>query len=149
MLTWVVYKQHDVMSDTLLHRRYQLKIVLVMFICKGHSKKVIHLQNFGPLSGAMDWMLAQCRECQRKDEKIWLEFQNGEYFPILNDENIYMAVEMVVRYYTASLDDRDFPGWMQEMDVAWEIQNEFIGDEDSSSDSASDYEDFWDDEWYE
>jgi hypothetical protein len=67
---------------------------------------------------------------------------HGEYVPLLHDETLCMAVGMVFSYYLASLDPRDFPEWMDDMDKVW--ANHFSDDEASETDSDSQPEEYYD-----
>jgi hypothetical protein len=118
-----------------------------MLICSGTNKTPIYLRNFGPVSDAKDWLLKKCRILERNKQAIFLQFQYGGYIRLIHEETLLMAVEMVVSYYTASLDGVDFPPWMQEMDDAWENQCSDDEEEEEEETDSSDEEfyDQWDD----
>jgi len=115
-----------------------------MFICSGGQKTPVRLTNFGPLSHGKEWLLQKCQAIQRKHVKVYLEYQPNVYFPILHEENLFMAVEMAYTYYESSLDPRDFPEWMNNMDNAW---YNYCSDDDvwdDSESSSEEYSDSWD-----
>jgi hypothetical protein len=101
------------------------------------------MQNFGPTSDAMDWLMNQCRVRQRQHMTLYLKFQHGEYVTLESDDMLLMAVEMVVRYYITSLDPRDSPQWMDDMDDAWLEDTGELSEIEESDDSQSD-----DYDWY-
>lgn len=89
--------------------------------------------------------MGKCADFQKRHVSIYLKFQHGGYIPIENDEKLEMAVEMVFRYHVASLDPRELPTWMDDMDIAWENEDlcdQYEGDEsDSQSDDSDMYYD--------
>lgn len=103
------------------------------------------MRNFGPTSHAMDWLVDRCRLLQRRSETLYLKFHHGEYITLDSDDMVMMAAEMVVRYYMAGLDPRDFPQWMDNMDNAWqehiEEPDEIISDSEDSQ--WDDYDDIF------
>jgi hypothetical protein len=109
-----------------------------MLICSGIYKTPICMRNFGPTSDAMDWLLQRCRVFQRQHVKLYLKFQHGEWVTLENDATLLMAIEMVVCYYISTLDPRDSPPWMDDMDNAWEEHVDPLSDSEMSDDSQSD-----------
>jgi hypothetical protein len=112
-----------------------------MLICAGASKSPISLRTSGSVSQGQDWLLDKCRNLQRKRTPISLKYQHGSYFPLIHEETLLMAVEMVFSYYQSSLDHRDFPEWMDEMDYAWENH---CSDDEEESESESEPDDYYD-----
>jgi hypothetical protein len=106
----------------------------------------VRLCNFGPLADGQDWLLNRCKTLQKRKIPVCLEFQDGEYMPLIHEERLQMGVEMAFSYYMSSLDPRDFPEWMDTMDKEW--HNYCTDDEDCDDESSDtepeDYFDNWD-----
>jgi hypothetical protein len=96
------------------------------------------MRNFGPTSDAMDYLMTKCRVLLRQHVKLYFKFQHGEYITLESDDMLLMAVEMTVRYYMSTLDPRDFPQWMDDMDNAWQEDTDDVSDTEESDDSQSD-----------
>jgi hypothetical protein len=117
-----------------------------MLICHGIYKTGISIRNTGPVGDAMDFLMGRCKRLQHRNVQLYLKFTDGEYFPLQNEENLCMAVEMVVRYYIAGLDTRDDPPWMRDMDAAWEEAEEIVSDDESELSDVSytdEYEEYF------
>jgi hypothetical protein len=113
-----------------------------MLICSGIYKTPICLRNFGPVAEGQDWLLSQCRAFEKKQVPLYLKFQHGEYVRLLHEETLLMAVEMVFSYYVASLDPRDAPEWMEDMDKVWAEHYTDDDEEEEEESMSDDY--YWD-----
>jgi hypothetical protein len=93
----------------------------------------------------MDWLMQRCRSLQRQYLQLYLKFEHGEYITLESDDMLNMAVEMVVRYYFSTLDPKEFPQWMEDMDDAWQQQVDDCSEtEESDSDAQSeDYDEYF------
>jgi hypothetical protein len=116
-----------------------------MLICVGARKSPICLRNSGSVSQGQDWLLDKCRDLQKKKNSISLKYAHDSYFPLIHEETLLMAVEMVFSYYQSSLDPRDFPEWMDAMDREWE---NYCSDDEEESESESESDDCYDYEYY-